>query len=206
MNNEHFLVGDNDWNDCPNDVEALEYWETEFLQFESRHWNHSFVIQRQPYYPSNFAFVHKGTLFIGLKLVGGHPISNTEWNQRLTDEVQWTISLIRNYTATPFSFQHGLNAGHRVVIFGHADPNSQHNLFFTPLRIFIMNELYNQVPILYMNGDNHEWLYEPNYMDQPSFVRIMVPGLGKEPPIKMTIIADARLSNVNEAFIYDRQL
>lgn len=198
-------MGDNDWNDCPNSDDALGYWEKEFLQFESRHWNVPFTIQRLPSYPADFAFVHKGTLFIGLNIVGGNAVSNAEWNQRLTTEVDWTKALITNYTSKTF-LDNGIDAGHRVVIFGHADPTPQHNRFFEPLRDYILYELNNQIPILYMNGDHHEWLYEPLYMNQPSFLRIMVTGLGKEPPLKMTVTADASLTKVYEAFVYDRQL
>lgn len=80
------LIGDNDWTDCPNRDEGLVMWRDHFVDFESRHWNHSFTIQRQEGYPENFAFTHKGSLFIGLNIVGGEIHDANEWGQRLTKE------------------------------------------------------------------------------------------------------------------------
>jgi hypothetical protein len=102
------ILGDNDFNDCPNPDEGLQFWKDSFLNFESRHWTHNFNIQHQDGRPENFAFEHKGTLFIGLNLVGGRVHSKSEWNTRLTEQVDWTKDLIS-----------GVNDVDRVVIFGH---------------------------------------------------------------------------------------
>jgi len=192
------ILGDNDWNDCPNPQEGLEHWNAEFLGFESRFWDHSFAISTQPGRQENFSFQHKGTLFIGLNLVGGTVLSMNEWIDRLSSQVNWTKTLIRSYVAE-ISPQTG-----RVVIFGHADPTIKHQRFFNPLRIFIKDELENSVPILYVNGDGHEWLYEPNFYGQSSFLRIMVQGLTVDPPLKVMVEADGSTKHTGVAFKYDR--
>lgn len=196
------ILGDNDWNDCPNPNQGLRMWNNEFLHFESRHWNHTFDIVRQDGRPDNFSFVHKGTLFLGLNLVGGRVLDATEWATRLADQASWTIGRIHDYA------QNQMLQGRtgRVVIFGHANPTNDHLSFFHPLRIFIRDTLQNELPILYINGDKHEWLYEPSFFNQPSFLRIMLTGGSSEPPLKVVVHADGDNHLTNETFTYDRRL
>jgi hypothetical protein len=205
----HYQVGDNDWNDCPNNEQAWSYWMNHLYQFEGKNWpllNHTFSIQRQMSHLEDFAFVHKGTLFIGLNLVGGSIRSQMEWNERLTDEVEWTKSLILEYQSTMYMNSNGTTMGHRILLFGHCDPRSDHDPFFIPLRDFIETQLLNSIPIVYIHGDKHEWVYEPLFLGQKSALRISVTGLAKEPPLKMTITADNELQSVSDVFKYDRQL
>lgn len=192
------ILGDNDWTDCPNQDEGLQYWKDTFIRFEGRYWNHTFNIERMPGRLDNFAFEHKGTLFMGLNIVGGDVHSNTEWSSRLTDEVEWTMQLIRNYQ-TRYQY------GGRVVIFGHANPNQNHRKYFDVLTSFLENEIENKIPILYINGDKHEWLYEPNFYDQPSFLRVMVSGRARDPPLKVTVNANGNFLPTKEAFVVDRR-
>jgi len=91
------LLGDNDWTDCPNRVQAFGYWKDEFLNYESRYWNHGFDITHQPGYEENFSFVYQETLFIGLNIVGGS--FESFWTERLTDQLEWTIGLIRSFVS-----------------------------------------------------------------------------------------------------------
>lgn len=136
------IVGDNDWNDCPNPDEGIAYWEENFLNFESRHWNHTFNIIHQPDYPQNFAFEHKGTLFMGLNIVGGEMKDQDEWTKRLTDEVEWLKEVVGAYVE-----EQAPKVG-RVVLFVHANINHQHREFEDPLKDFITDELENGLPIL----------------------------------------------------------
>jgi hypothetical protein len=121
--------------------------------------------------------------------------SSVEWASRLTDQVEWTKSLISQFTEA--------NA---VVIFGHADPTIDHTLFFDPLQSFIQNNLQNRIPIMYMNGDSHQWHYEPNFYGQRNFLRIQLTGGTSEPPLKITVNASFAYHDVEGAFSYDRRL
>jgi predicted phosphodiesterase len=194
------VLGDNDWNDCINRDEAFGFWKKHLLKFESRHWNHSFDIIRQPRRLENFAFAHNGALFIGLNIVGGAVQSEGEWYRRLTDEVSWTIGVIRNYRDALAP-----KVG-RVLIFAQAYPSSHHRAFFEPFQAFVRDELQNRLPILYLHGDLHYWLYEPNFYDQSSFLRIMVTGQTVDPPVRIGVRATGDKSSTKDAFEIDRRL
>jgi len=191
------LPGDNDWTDCPNRVQAFGYWKDEFLNFESRYWNHGFDITHQPGYEENFSFVYQETLFIGLNIVGGS--FESFWTERLSDQLEWTIGLIRSFVSA-VSPRIG-----RIVLFAHANPNLDHRrLFFDPLATFIDQELRNRTPFLYINGDGHTWRYQPSFLSQQSFLRIMVSGMATDPPLKVLVQANGERASTADAFLYER--
>jgi hypothetical protein len=194
------VLGDNDWNDCPNHEEGLQFWKREFLFFESRYWNHTFNISRLEGYDATFSFRHKRSLFIGLNLVGGKVLDQSEWHVRLRSQYNWTADLIREYRDDIWP------ATGRVVIMAHADPTSDHDEYFDPLRAFVQSELGDTLPILYLHGDKHKWKYQDSYLDQSYLLRIMVTGGSSEPPLKLTVPANGYLRPVNESFVYDRDL
>lgn len=147
------IPGDNEWSDCPNPSQAWNIWLEVFVGFESQSpWddgnNNPFakddLIVRMPDRPETFSFVHEGTLFVGLNLVGGRILDASEWETRLTDQVLWLQELMRD--------QH---YGKPTVVFGHANPVNNHDAFFLPLRDFVRDELQNEVPLIYINGDKH---------------------------------------------------
>ena len=192
------VLGDNEWNDCPNPDEALRYWRDEFEGFDSRYWNHNFSIKRQPGRSENFAFTHKKTLFVFLNIVGGTVHNETEWKMRLADEARWTKNIILDYNATT----PGVG---RIVLFAHANPQAAHRPFFDPFQKFIQNELQNTIPMLYLNGDKHVWSYDPEFLSQSSLLRIMLTGGSEEPPLKVVVHADGEYTNPRRAFRHDRQ-
>ena len=191
------ILGDNEWNDCLNREEALGYWRDEFEDFDSRYWNHTFDLERQPGRYENFAFVHKRTLFVALNIVGGTVHNETEWETRLTDQFEWTRLLIRRYKAS----REGVG---RIVLFGHANPQMAHRSFFDPLRDFIEKELQNSIPMLYLNGDKHVWSYDSEFLDQPSLLRIMLTGGSEEPPVKVVVHADGEYERPRNTFRHER--
>jgi hypothetical protein len=201
---EFVLIGDNDSSDCPNIAEGLQYWNDTFLHFETRYWDHDFTIRRQDAYPDNFAFVHKKTLFVGLNIIGGITRDATEWEVRLSAEAAWTMNMIRDYRQA-LKQMSPADVG-RVVIFGHADPGSRHAPFFQSMATFIKNELQNKVPILYVNGDKHEWTYTTSFYGQSSWLRIGVQGFAEQPLLKITIDGNSKSTDPIQAFVIDRRL
>ncbi|EEC48618.1 predicted protein [Phaeodactylum tricornutum CCAP 1055/1] len=184
------IMGDNEWNDCPNVDEGLTMWNNLFTAYESKYWTHNFNITRLAGWESTtFAFLNKGTLFIGLNLVGGRVVNRSAWDRRLADQASWTIGLIREHMVP-------------TVIFGHAFPTENHDPFFYPMTEFIRDELQNSLPIVYMNGDKHQWLYEPSFYGQTSWTRIMVTGGSREPPLKMVVDPN----NLANFHTFDREL
>ncbi|GKY98383.1 hypothetical protein MPSEU_000795900 [Mayamaea pseudoterrestris] len=196
------LLGDNDWNDCPNPDEGLTYWRNQFVGFENKYWSAPFTISRLENHPETFTFLWKNTLFVGLQLVGGDILDESEWNDRLASQANWTMDLITLYRSTLDSTG---DTG-RVVLFGHCNPNSKHKPYFEPLEDFIESELNNSLPMLYVNGDSHRWEYNTSFQDQPSFLRIMVTGGSSEPPLKIVIDGNGLSRDAVTAFAYDRQL
>jgi hypothetical protein len=202
------LLGDNDAVDCPNREEGLAMWRKEFLGFESRYWNHTFVIQRQSLdYPENFAFQYKDVLFIGVNIVGEHANNETIHiiTQRLTDQVQWVMDVMRNYQIECANNNTKRIVG-RIVLFYHANPGPQTRPFFKPLRHFIGNDLNHTIPVLFLNGDAHRWMYEPRFYNESSLLRVTVTGLAVEPLLKVTIASDGIYHDPTEAFAFDRRL
>ena len=82
---------------------------------------------------------------MGFNIIGGDVHDSEEWSTRLTEQSEWTIEQINAYTNS------ATDVG-RVVIFGHANPNSRHRDYFRPLKNYIADELQNKIPILYVNG------------------------------------------------------
>jgi hypothetical protein len=174
--------------------EALILWRATFGSFED-HWNHSFQVLRQTNRTENFSFVHKKTLFIGLNLVGGKVHDPVEWKTRLTDNANWMIELLKEYTGDTIK---------SVVLFGHTTPTEVNSDFFLPIRQYLVDHLPREVNILYMNGDAHVWRYEQAFLGQDNFLRIQLTGGTSEPPLK--IVVDPSATHAVKAFRYDRRL
>lgn len=194
------ILGDNDWDDCPNQEEGLEYWQQTFRNFESN-WEHDFNITRQPNRVDNFSFERNGILFIGLKIPGGTPQTvdeTTEWEDRLQDQYAWTAALIKDYDLRMNQYTG------RVVVFGHANPNKHHATFFDQLSDFIGVQFQNRMPVLYLNGDEHKWMHDTDFYGQEAFLRITVAGEAKEPATIIEVVADGDTMVVEDAFLYDR--
>lgn len=200
-----FLVlGDNDWNDCPDPGPALRYWDKNFLNLWDRFWHSNFDVTHMKEYPQNYYWVWKGTLFVGLDLPGSDYIFDlTTWNRQLAAEGKWTIGVIRDYKAQ--MKKQGLVG--QAVLFAQANPTQWHQPFFKPLVTFIQHDLKNKMPILYLNGDTHRWNYQPNFFGQKSFLRINLTGETINPPLKIMIHGgNTKQIPSPKLFKYDRQL
>jgi hypothetical protein len=199
------ILGDNDVHDCPDPVEGLQLWRSSFANFESRYWNHTFPIHRPSHNPDNFVFQHKNVLFIGVNIVGERTNDeNIEMvTQELTEQVNWVMDVIRQYQVECIVEKKMVG---RVVLFYHANPGPHTRPFFKPLRHFIGNDLNNTVPILFMNGDAHRWMYQPRFYNATSLLRVTVTGLAVEPLLKVTIPMDGTYHDPTQAFRIDRRM
>jgi hypothetical protein len=196
------LLGDNEWNDCPNHQEALDFWHEEFDGFLDDKWSTArarFNVASQPERIENVYFIHNKALFIGLNIVGGRVHNQTEWEERLNNNFIWTRNLIQT---------HVMDApdANVVVMMAHATPQVEHSFFFNPMWDYIEDELSNTVPILYLNGDSHRWNHEPDFLSQKSWLRITVEGEARAPILKVFVDGSASGGTVEEAFSYDRGL
>jgi hypothetical protein len=204
LNHPTDIAGDNEWNDCPNFEDGKKYWKSEFNEFEQQQqWKNlssKFNVFHPPNRMENFRFEHKGILFIGLNIVGGTVQNKTEWKERLSENFRWVSFIIQNYQKAMIKAK----KGGRIVVFGHANPTSNHDEFFVPFRMFVQSQLKNSIPILYIHGDKHQWIYEPNYLGQKSMLRISLVGQAKEPPLKVVVTLSST-TKTDDVFTFDRQ-
>lgn len=167
-----------DWNDCSNPNDGFIYWNKVFGKFETMYWKHDTTMMKivhPPHNPMNFVFQCKNVLWIGLDLF----LKNRNNVQELRDMAYWTTNLIHRYQMTSSNMTIFPRNGKRVILLSHLEPTSDYNVFFQYIRKFILNELNNTIPLYYIHGTtgngNSNISYEWNFLDQPSFTRIIVP-------------------------------
>lgn len=199
---QHFALSsstDNEWNDCPNPVEGKSFWRQTFREFD-KNWNHTFQVERHPLRPENFYFVHKRTLYFGLNLVGGRILNMSSYSMQLEDHAAFVKSMIDYHVVLS-------GDASAVVVFGHAFPVAIHNSFFVPLRQYINEQLEDNVPILYLNGDFHKFDFQQNYLSLQNLQRLQVDFGTVNPPLKVTVSPSSRPGwNATDTFAYDRML
>lgn len=184
-----FVVGDNEWNDCDNPDAALALWRSMFVRFDRKYWDHDLGVTTMPGRPESFTFINRGTLFIGLNLVGSPVVDWTEWNNRTTTQWHWVQGLIESRRSGDWPIG-------AIVIFYHANLDGKHRRFVDPFIDYVQNVLQNSISIMLIGGDNHSWLYEPNYKNQPSLLRVRKTGGTTEPALRIVVDpAASRLEN-----------
>ncbi len=182
------VPGDNEWNDCGNITpdEAWRLWESHLLRLEQR-WVHGFRVFRQLAREENFAFVHNGVLFVGVNLVGGRIHDAHEWKRRQVEDLEWTRRNLRRHRGAVSS----------AVIFGHATPTPNHELYFVG---FEREAKRFAKPILYLHGDGHRWVHDRPFEAQ-NILRVQVDQGGIAPPIQVMVT-----DNPTRPFVFDRRL
>ncbi len=169
----YIVPGDNETTDCVSPTQGWSYW-TQYLLRLEQNWPCSPSTERQSGRTENFAYVHKGMLFVGINLVGGTNDTNI-----MEDDADWVVQQLQ----TKVSQVRG------AVIFAQAGPGSNHSTFFNP---FVSAAQTFAKPILFIHGDGHSWL-----QDQPfsasNVIRVQVEAGGGELPVQVT----ATLNTIN---------
>lgn len=187
----HIVLGDNDANDCPNAVEGLRHWKRQFQDVPESAWDIAYRMNRRPDYPEQFWFQHKGALFLGLHLIGGKVANVTDRADDLAEQWDWMMPAIENYRV------HLGSSNGRLVMFAHADPSTKHDAFFTPfMEYYAIHQ--DQLSLLYLNGDRHEWDYNDMFLGFPNAQQITVSGKAVDPMLKVMVHENR--------FDYDRRL
>lgn len=194
------VLGDNEWNDCPDGGrnKGWNRWNNYLLGMEGN-WTHPFQIVRNENRPENFYFVHKGTLFLGLNIVGGNVHSSNEWSSRLGDLYHWTEELVLEHVVEK-------KQASGIVIMAHALPGSKHTKYFRQLESFILGTLDNEYPFLYLHGDGHKFAYTSDFLGDASMLRIMARGGTDNKPLKIFADPVANGKKPKDAFWFDRQI
>ncbi len=142
------IPGDNEYNDTSSPAAAWANWETYFSNFD-QNWTHNFQVSRQSEREENFAFVANGVLFLGINLVGGKKHDAAEWADRQADDLAWIQSNFADFGDQVTS----------AVVFGHASPGYSGYSSFQAGFIAAAQDFAD--PILYLQGDKHQWLLDP---------------------------------------------
>ena len=110
------IPGDEDWIDCRNvkPKRALNFWKNSFVDFE-KNWkgksNLPGLVQRSQNYPENFAFMFRGTLFIGINNVHDDD-DEDEFNTREKETKIFIRSQVKTFESDP--------SLRSIVVFAHA--------------------------------------------------------------------------------------
>jgi len=175
------LPGNNDWNDCPDPMTALSYWMDELNRFEenfNRSENTNFpVVSRQFARSENFAFLHKGVLFIGFHLVDGRVQNEGEWLLRIAEDVAWMDEQLNEYEFDEYR---------SIVLLAHAAPTPMVGDFLWPLKNSLLR--INK-PTIYLHANDGDGMLQhiPFPDELPKFIVVRMEKGYIAPPTQITV-------------------
>ena len=185
------IPGDLDWAACGSKKKAeaaLSYWDINLGQKLEKNWDHPFDIEYSDDVIGNFAFLHKGVLFISVSIVDAET-EPTEVTLRLEQNVLWTKSQLSDHDAEDYR---------AVVIFGHAPPSSKQGEYFWPL-IEQIKDLDKPVLYMHANSDGSFEKYTP-FSKAENFQAVQLEQRGREAPMRVVVN-----SNGDDAFEFERR-
>jgi hypothetical protein len=181
------ILGDNEYNDCTDPQQGLEFWNKYFLHF-SENWNYEPPITYQPERSENFSWVRNKVMFIGLNLVGSQAHDSLEWHNRLIQNGQWVKKLMEEQG----------NKVKATVVFGHANMVEAGPDKFKPFTdMFRAASASFGKPVLLVQGDGHFWIKNKPWPEQ-NITRLQIDGRATA----VKIIVD---TNLDYPFSMDRQ-
>jgi len=171
------IPGDLDWAACGSKnaaEDALYWWDINLGKLEKR-WNTSPLdVEHSEDVVGNFAFLHKGVLFISVNMVEAET-EPTEVTLRLEQNVIWTKDKLEQFK----------DKFHAVVILGHAPPSEKQGEYFWPLRGQIADL---EKPVLYLHA-NSEGSFEEYipYKEAENLKAVQLEARGREGPMKVVV-------------------
>jgi len=187
----YFIVGDNEFNDCPDPKEAFGFWEDYLLDFETEHWPAPKLwnIARPDKYSENFGFLHRNVLILGINLVGGVVHDNKEWQKRHAANLEWINS---NYFDNEARFD-------TMVVLAHADPEILANESFFLSFFRLVRDVYSekQVVFIHRNLGSDSWGLETAYDGITNLMVAVVEGT-VWPPMLVTIDTAAGILEIDQ--------
>jgi hypothetical protein len=194
----YIVPGDNEWNDRPDPDVGWTHWMKHLGSLEN-----NFAVEwktaRQKIRPENFAFSRKGTLVIGINLVGGRVHDRKEWTRRFRENNDW--------------IQAQFNAHRKVVdaavVCCQANPIGQGKgktnakAGFEPFcnRFGELCAAFGK-PVLFLHADGHKWIVDKPWKTALNITRVQLDRINaKFPPVQITI--DPKAKN---PFSFDRRL
>ena len=171
------ILGDNEFNDSDDPTGVFTLWSDEFGYFD-QNWTHDIGVTYQDIRPENFSFVINDTLFVGINLVGGQVHDADEFAARSADDLVWIEDMFSQYGA----------AASNAVIFGHASPSYSEYSAFKQGFISVAEDF--QKPILYLQGDLHDWTLDDSYAGTDNIKKIILERTGSGGALKVSISDD----------------
>ncbi|WP_140157755.1 MULTISPECIES: metallophosphoesterase [Arenibacter] len=180
------VLGDNEYNDCDNPAQGLEYWKKYFLHF-NKNWTFKPEVTYQAARTENFSWTMEKVLFIGINLVGSNVHDAGEWQTRLTDNGNWVKKLMEEQQETVAA----------AVIFGHANiVEAGPEKFQVYTDAFRLASKSFGKPVLYVQGDGHIW-YQNKPWPEKNITRLQIDGGIKAVKITVDLHKDS-------PFVFDR--
>ena len=168
------VLGDNEYNDCTDPKQGLEYWNKYFLHF-NENWTFEPVITYQQERTENFSWIDNQVLFIGVNLVGSQVHDSLEWNNRLTQNGLWIKKLLEEQ----------VNKVEAMVVFGHANIVEAGPDKFKPFTdLFRAAAKSFGKPVLMVQGDGHFWIKNKPWEEQ-NITRLQIDG--RDTAVKITV-------------------
>ncbi|SMG17808.1 metallophosphoesterase [Arenibacter troitsensis] len=168
------VLGDNEYNDCTDPQQGLEYWNKYFLHF-NENWTFEPTVIYQTERTENFSWTERNVLFIGVNLVGSQVHDPVEWQNRLTQNGQWIKRLLEEQ----------VNKVEATVVFGHANiVEAGPDKFETFTDLFRAAALSFGKPILLVQGDGHFWIKNKPWPEQ-NITRLQIDG--GDSAVKITV-------------------
>lgn len=169
------IPGEADWYTCLNQEDAWKHWSKRFFKFQDN-WNHQFHVRHQKNRPENFAFFHKGVLFVAFHIISATVLDWQTWNQQVHDDVLWLEKEVVSN-----AFDDGTTA---IVFMAHAKPHQRRYRAF--YEAFIQVTASIRKPILYLHTDEQEFQVARDFPVQ-NILRVAVSRGGDEDPLDITV-------------------
>jgi len=181
------VLGDNEYNDCEDPQQGLEFWNKYFLHF-NENWSFEPSVTYQPERAENFSWEENNVLFIGINLVGSQVHDSVEWENRLLQNGQWVQELLE---------EQGSKVG-AMVVFGHANIVEAGPDKFKPFTdLFRAAAKSFNKPVLMVQGDGHFWIKDKPWEEQ-NITRLQIDG--RNTAVKITVDTD-----LDYPFLFDRE-
>lgn len=189
------IPGDLDWAACGDEdtaQQALGWWKIYLGKLEEN-WDHPLDIEYSENVVGNFAFLHKGVLFVSVSIVDYLTAPN-EVTTRLEQNVLWTKEQLSHFSKEEY---------HALVIFGHAPPSDRQGEYFWP----IMEEIKSiDKPVLYLhaNANGSFEQYSP-FNEAENFMAVQLEKQGVEAPMKVVVRGDEKKRDTKDLFVFERR-
>jgi len=185
------IPGDRDWVTCNRPQQSLDYWSINLSKFDQNFTPRKFKVDYQEGNEENFAFLHKGVLFLSVHIVDAETDAS-EWTSRHERNVMWTKEKLSQFDDGDY---------HSLVIFGHAAPSSKQGEYFWPV-VDQLKDMDKPVLYLHANSDGNFEEYKP-FGEADNFSAVQLEKRGREAPMKVTVLDENRKSV--DPFVFTRR-